>query len=332
MYASRTILEIDFETGSTHEVQAGENEFLRPLTYMKEDLVYGTARSVDISCEHGGNALFPMYRLTFEDGEGNIVKVYEPNGLYVVGVEQSENLLNLERVAWNGSRFAEASPDQIVSSDTTEDVNLGFATKETERRQTIVLLRVGGTVPDGEPAVGAGKTLTGSQRTIQMPQNPEPEHLYYVYASGGLDALCTWPNDAIVLADRLFGVVVDYSQNYVWVRGDRKTQHTIEMKDVPAVMRTGTTDMDELEAGIGKHVIDLTGCTLEEVLYFVSHGRPVLAVTGEGVKCIVGYDEFNTHLLNPGEEEWYYYGIQDSTALFEEAGNEFYSYTESSEQ
>ena len=94
-------------------------------------------------------------------------------------------------------------------------------------------------------------------------------------------------------------------------------------------MRTGTLDMDELETGIGRQMIDLTGCTLDEVLYFVSHDRPVLAVAQDGVRLIVGYDEYNTHLLNPGEEEWYYYGIQDSTDLFLEAGNEFYSFTDS---
>ena len=329
MYASGTIEEIDFETGTRHEVTAGEGEFVRPLTYMKEDLVYGTARSVDISAQHGGNAMFPMHRLSFEDGSGNIVKVYEPNGLFVTSVSQSDNLLNLERVAWNGSVFAEASADQIVSSDTTGDVSLGLATKETDRRQTIVLLRVGGALEAGESAVGSSKTFTGSQNAISMPQNPEPEKLYYVYAAGGLDALCTYPNDAIVLADTLFGVVVDYNQNYVWVRGDKKTQVDIELERVPSVMRTGTVDPAELEAGIGKQVIDLTGCTLDEVLYFVSQERPVLAVSADGVKCIVGYDEYNTHLLNPGEEEWYYYGIQDSTALFAGAGNEFYSFTDS---
>ena len=328
MYASSTIESIDFESGTIREITAGENEFLRPLTYMKEDLVYGTARAVDISAEHGGNAMFPMYRLTFEDGSGNIVKVYEPNGLYVTGVSQSDNLLNLERVAWNGTLFAEASPDQIVSADTTDDVNLGLGTKETDRRQTIVLLRVGTTLDEGECAVGSSKTLTGSQRTIPMPQNAEPEQLYYVYAAGGLDALCTYPNDAIVMADKLFGVVVDYNQNYVWVRGDKKTQYEIELKNVPTVMRTGTLDKAELEAGTGRQVIDLTGCTLDEILYFVSHDRPVLAVTADGVKCIVGYDEYNTHLLTPGEDEWYYYGIQDSTALFLASGNEFYSYTD----
>jgi hypothetical protein len=270
-----------------------------------------------------------MYRLTFEDGSGNIVKVYEPGGIYVTGVERSDNLLNLERAAWNGTAFTPASPDQIVSADTTSDVSLGLATKDTSRRQTIILLRVGAALDDGESAVGASKTLTGSNRTVFIPENSEPEHLYYVYASGGLDALCTYPNEAIVKADELFGVVVDHHQNYVWVRGDRKTSHEIEEKDIPAVMKTGTVEIAALEEGIGKKAVDLSGCTLEEVLYFVSHDKPVLAVSSEGVKLIVGYDEYNTYLLNPGEDEWYYYGIQDSTALFLASGNEFYSITDS---
>ena len=91
-------------------------------------------------------------------------------------------------------------------------------------------------------------------------------------------------------------------------------------------MRTSVIDLEAIEDGIGKRVVDLSGCTLEEVLYFVSHDRPVLAASPEGVKLIVGYDEFNTYLLNPGEDEWYYYGIQDSTDLFLSAGNEFYSF------
>ena len=164
---------------------------------------------------------------------------------------------------------------------------------------------------------------------VEMPQNPEPEDLYYVYASGGLDALYTYPNDAIVKADELFGVVVDHNQDYVWVRGDKDNEHEIELTDVPAVFTSGILDTEELEEGLGKKVVDLTGCTLDEVLYFVAHDKPVLVNTREGIKCIVGYDEYNTYLLNPGEEEWYYYGIQDSTDLFAISGNEFYSFTES---
>ena len=115
---------------------------------------------------------------------------------------------------------------------------------------------------------------------------------------------------------------------YVWVRGDKENEYEMDLSDVPSVFTSGTLDPEKLEEGVGKTIVDLSGCTLDEVLYFVSHDRPVLANTKEGVKCIVGYDEYNTYLLNPGEDEWYYYGIQDSTDLFLAAGNEFYSYIE----
>ncbi len=328
MYGSKTMEVIDFETGQIREVTAGAGEYLRPLTFMKEDLVYGIAKEQDVRVPHGGLGTFPMYRLNFMNGDGEIVKTYEPNGLYVTGVQQSDNLLNLERVAWNGERFADATPDQIVSTDTTTDVNLGTATKQESRRQTIVLLRVGSSLADITATVGNSKITAGRGTMAEMPQNPEPEGLYMVYASGGLDALCTYPNDAVAQADALFGVVLDQNQNYIWVRGDKDTEHEIELSDVPAVFTADTLDVQKLEEGLGKKVIDLSGCTLDEVLYFVAHGKPVLAATKEGPRCIVGYDEYNTYLLKPGEDEWYYYGIQDSTDLFAAAGNEFYSYTD----
>ncbi len=329
MYASTVIESADLETGTVREITAAEGELLRPLTFMKEDLVYGSARSAEVSVPHGGNGVFPMYRLDFVNGEGSVVKTYEPNGIYVTQVHRTDNLLNLDRVAWNGSAFSKATPDQIVSTDTVEDVSLGISTQETTRRKTVVLLRAGGSLSESTAAVASGKmTLSSGASCVTMPSNPEPESLYMIYAAGGLDAMCTYPNDAIVKADELFGVVIDRDQNYVWVRGDKENACEIELDDVPSVMRTGTLDIHELEIGLGRSVVDLTGCTLEEVLYFVSHGKCVLVNTAEGPKCIVGYDEYNTYLLNPGEEEWYYYGIQDSTDLFLAAGNEFYSYTD----
>lgn len=98
------------------------------------------------------------------------------------------------------------------------------------------------------------------------------------------------------------------------------------MKDIPQAMLSGITDPARLQSAIGKVAVDLSGCSLDQVLYFVSHGKPVIAQTSEGVRIIVGYDEYNTYLVKPGDTEWYYYGIQDSTELFEKSGNVFFSY------
>jgi hypothetical protein len=327
VYDSSVLNQIDFEKGEIRKITAPEGERIRPLTFMKEDLVYGIARASEIDVRHGGNGVFPMYSVRIEDEEGNQVKDYQAGGLYVTSISQSDNLLNLSRVSRNGSGFIEATPDQIVSTDTSSDVAFGVATMEDSRRQTQVLLRVGSSISHTTPQLINSKIVSGQRvPQIDIPENPEAEDLYYVYASGGLDAICTYPNEAIVKADEMFGVVVDHNLDYVWVRGDKDVKCLIDVENVPAAVRSGTTDIAQLEAGLGTDVIDVSGCSLDEVLYFVSHGRPVIAQTEEGVKIIVGYDDYNTLLLNPGEDEWYYYGINDSTNLFLRSGNEFYSY------
>ncbi len=74
-------------------------------------------------------------------------------------------------------------------------------------------------------------------------------------------------------------------------------------------------------AGLGDSgtVIDLTGCSLENVLYEISAQRAVIAKTGaDSSVVIVGYDQYNTWLLDPATGEVSPYGMNDSTALFQQ--------------
>ena len=330
IYGSKTVVEIDFETGVMAETLCSEDEYVRILTYMKEDLVLGVAKKADVT-GNGGNTVFPMYQLLILNGDGKVIKTYEPEGYYVTSISQSDNLLNLTRVKRGEIRdtgvvgFISASPDQIMSSDTTGDVAVGIATRTDPIKQTEVILRVGSQISFEYSKFIQAKMRLGAGYQAEIPLNGNSQDLYYVYASGGLTEMCTYCNEAISRADAVFGVVLDQRQNYVWVRGDKETTAKIDVKKIPEVMKNGTTEMQGIQAGVEGTVVDLTGCTLDQVLYFVSHGRPVLVETSEGIRTIVGYDEFNTHLLKPGEEDWYYYGIQDSTALFAESGNHFVS-------
>lgn len=76
-------------------------------------------------------------------------------------------------------------------------------------------------------------------------------------------------------------------------------------------------------------MIDLSGCSLDSVLYEVSAQRAVVAKTGSDTSAvIVGYDEYNTWLYDPATGETKPYGMNDSTELFQKAGNVFISYVE----
>ena len=55
----------------------------------------------------------------------------------------------------------------------------------------------------------------------------------------------------------------------------------------------------------------------------------MIAKTGANTSVvIIGYDEYNTYLYDPATGEVSPYGMNDSTALFENAGNVFISYIE----
>ena len=114
-----------------------------------------------------------------------------------------------------------------------------------------------------------------------------------------------------------------------------KTQLTLNTEDIPEIIRSGSWDKATLQEGLGDKgtVLDLTGCSLENVLYEISAQRAVIAKTGaDSSVVIVGYDEYNTYLLDPSTQEVKPYGMNDSTALFQKAGNVFITYLDNNQK
>ncbi len=328
-YGSSTLTQVDLETGKSVDFTAPQGQKIRPVAYMGNALVYGLAADEDLANGALDWGYFPMYALKIVDGEGQELKNYQPDGLVVTNVEQSDHMLSLTRMSREGNGFTAAPADQIVDTDTAGSVNMGSATKMDARKQTQVYLRVGDAISYTDPQVLRSKVIGHTaKRIVEMPKSAETDNNFYVYASGGLQAIYSRANEAVHAADETFGVVLDGLQRYVWVRGDKQVKAEIQLDKVPAAMVNGLTDVQTLADETGKTVLDLTGCTLDEVLYFVSHGTPVTALTTDGPVTIVGYDEYNTYQLDPGASEWYYYGMNDSTERFQAAGNVFYTYLE----
>lgn len=336
-YDSKTLYTMDFETGTVREVTCSDSERIRPVGFMDEDLVYGKAMVSDIDNSSEGNEVFPMYQLTIVNEEGENVKTYQPDGVYVMKIEQTENMLKLERAVREGGVFTEATEDHIVSTDTEEAVVYGITTQnsditvtiqDTAQTQTEILLRVGSAIRDEKLQVVSAKLLVQEdEHSVRIPVNTEKENLYYVYAQGSMESCWTTAGEAIRRADEQVGVVINNAKEFVWERGNRAESSNIKLEKIPDAVKSGVMDVDALEEAIGKDVVDLTNCTLEQALYFVGQGRAVIAATLDGPVIITGYDDYgNTILLKPGETETYFYGPNDSKTLFEEAGNVFISY------
>ena len=327
-YDSETLCVIDLETGERREITGNGTERLRPVAFMGEDFVYGAAQAGDIDITHEGNEVFPMYRLTVINQQGEEVKNYQPDGYYVTEVSGEGNMLTLTRVTKSAGGYEETTEDHIVSTDMEDDVVYGISTMTSDIYQTEILLRLGTTLSSSPQVVTSKMLADTSSGNIVIPPNEEKEALFYVYAGGSMVSRYTAAGPAIREADEKVGVVINEKKQFVWERGNRDTTKQIKLEKIPEAFRTGSIDAAALqqEMGADVDVLDLTGCTLDMVLYFVGQGTPVLANTSQGVVTITGYDEYNVILLDPGSDETYYGGLQDSTKMFEEAGNQFVSY------
>lgn len=327
-YNCTSITIMDLETRSTREITCGDGQRMKILGFIGEDFAYGLADTGDIDTDHEGNEIFPMNQVLIVNKSGETVKTYTPGDSYVSDAVIEGNLMKLSRIRRTGNGYEEAEEDQIVSSAAGEDITSGLTAVTTERKKEIHILKTGAAPNTSKPpqVIRCRQQIYEGSREIVLETKAQREDVYYVYAKGMLDGMYRSINQAVRRADEALGVVVDSRQQMVWERGNRQTKLDLDVETFPAVFLEYSLDADHIQEKMEQRVLDLTGCTLEQVLYFVSEGTPVLAKTPDGVVIIGGYDEYNTRLLKQGETELTYAGLQDSTAMFEEAGNVFITY------
>ena len=74
-------------------------------------------------------------------------------------------------------------------------------------------------------------------------------------------------------------------------------------------------------------ILDLRGCPLDTVLYYLDQDIPVLAMmNNQDVYLITGFNEYNVVLMDPKSGKVYKSGMNDSREMFEENGNQFITY------
>ena len=97
---------------------------------------------------------------------------------------------------------------------------------------------------------------------------------------------------------------------------------------VTMLISQGKTPKEILETTMENvTALDLTGCDLEEVLYYINLGTPVFAMrSNTDAVLIVGYDAKNVFVYNPLSASTEKLGMEDAAEVFRNAGNVFFGY------
>ena len=76
-------------------ISSAPGEIVLPLGFMDNDVIYGCAKVNDITTDYTGKTVIPMYCIKIQDQNGNILKDYRQQGIFVLGIEKKENMIIL---------------------------------------------------------------------------------------------------------------------------------------------------------------------------------------------------------------------------------------------
>ncbi len=356
---------MDLSSKAESEIRAESGDYVILLGFMGEDLVYGLCHMDDVGADRMGNPLYAMYNIKIGDLDGNVLENYHPEGVYVTGVSIGDNQIKLTRVVKDesGLNYIPTYDDQIMSTLKAEKGNNTVSVVSIDVFEKIVQITTKNDIKSKQLRV-----MTPNQTLFEGSRNVKPDierdtgekPFYYVYGMGGIEGIYTDPAEAVSIANTAPGVVIGDDNDYVWIKGNllRSNQNmTItrtaesyegitEMnptavcldlmlryeginRNVEALLAGGDSVVEILRSSLpDAQVLELDGCPLSCMLYYVNQDIPVLAMLNDGSSMlIIGFNDLNTVLMNPQTGQVYKYGMNDSDKLFSENGNHFITYS-----
>ena len=286
------------------------------------------------------------------------MKEYHIPDIYVTQCQVKDNQITLKRVQREEETglYRDISDDQIMNSkEETVGKNLVEAVV-TENLETVVQVRVKADIDTEQLQILTPKEiLFEGENKLNLSVPEQQLQYYYVYTAKGLEGVYTEASKAVERAYDTSGVVMNDTGACVWLKGNRVTRNQIMKitgeqetekigqlatclntmlelegtnRNTQYMLDNGKTTIEILQENIPDiQVLDLTGCRLDAILYYVNQDIPVLATKLDGsALLIIGFNELNIVVMDPKDGTVYKIGMNDATAMFEENGNPFITY------
>lgn len=353
---------MDLETGSSFDIKANEGEVLKPLAFIEDDFIYGAVKKNDIMVDGAGSTIYPMYKLTISGistGKAYEQKTYQKSGYYINNIDLQSYTIYLDRIKIDADgTILPVEEDTIKNSVGEQNKAVPINTAMDDVKQQVVIFSM--TPLEEDEKLGkvdyemTGLVLADESRTVSVASATSSTQ-YFVYVGSKVSLATDDLISAIAEADANMGIVLDNEPKYVWKRGRKSYQNTItgiavgssdseasgmaralsamlvhegENVQVHNLIESGETPISILSRTLkGYDILDLTGASLTQVLYYVNLGNPVYAYTGDDTAVlIVGYDAANIIYFDPMTNTNSKMGLSDAQEYFETYGNVFVSY------
>ncbi len=350
---------IDLETGKKTSIKCKSGTKIKPVTFMEDDLVYGIIKDENIINDGAGTTRYAMHKLVITNVSSNneTLMEYSKKGFYVTDVNLVGYTLYLNRVTIENNTLFEAPLDTIMNSSGEQNKAVSLNTITDDIKGSVIALSMAPLDEDtvlGKVKRENGKILVSDMSKEISIKEENNENRYFVYIGSNVIMSTDNLTSAISVADEQMGIVINNSQKYIWNRGKKAYRNALsglsvgtgdldapgqakalsamlvregENVQVHALLEHGSTPISILEKTLNVTALDLTGCSLSEVLYYVSNDTPVYAKNGlDTAVLIVGYEPSTIVIYDPITDSRQRIGMTAATELFESVGNVFISY------
>lgn len=344
------------ETGEIVSVTPSDGEYIKLLGCSEDNLLYGFGKQEDLRVKEDGSIVYAMYKMQIKDAKGRLIKEYEKPGYYIERADAEENVICLYRLKkQEKGEYEKADNDYILNQNKVENEKITLAKRVTERLRTEYYISfpydfVMEEVPKKEDV---WYTVVAKDTTLRLSEMEAQKGLYYTYYYGMIDGIYSDAGDAIVSADQKAGTVINEKGKIVWERGVKESSGAVSyISQVKADGTAGTlraalemmlstkgvtvtlTDeevkqpLQQVLANYTKsETVVLTGASLDEVLYFVWKGQPVLARTDNGGAVVItAYNSREITYYDPGKGRSINLEKSKAETMFEEGGKLFISF------
>ena len=359
LYPERLVI-LNMDTQTTIVVKAPEGLYVKILDFIGDDIVYGFGEQEDSVLEANVDTqqLLKSVIIASTDERLEVRQKYDAEGFFILDAEVEDKRIVIKRGEKNDKGVLKTIEDDVLLltqelySDTEKSMLMSRNNGDRKKEYYIQIGTTTGSDSQFSRVVPRFEILK-TANVIEL--RHEQSGVYYVYGYGKLLYAESEINKAIDEAFEVFGVVVDEERNYLWTRGTRDlvkniainsytaeteeetlstalrilvAQDGMQLKNASESLDAGMNPMEIIDEALGEGTaVNLYGCSLSEVLYFLNEGHPVLAVTGDREAVVLtGYDTTSVSIYFPLKGTTEKILMEIAEDYFEGYDNAFISY------
>lgn len=358
-YSSSKLYLMDLSTEEIMGIEGKKGERIKALGFVGEDLVYGLAYETDIVPNDNDETVFYMHSIMIQNETGILLKHYQQDDIYIKQAVIEGDMIRLSRAEKMVERdaivYKATTDDQIVSAKEGSNGENYVETGYSNLYKTFLRIVIDGkiTPKDVHYAEPEQELYEGDKRLDITYENAEER--FYVYNAKKLLGVFDEEAEAVQYAVEQGAWVINDYGSYVWKKEKRSNKNQIMaikavtvteeknslgvcldtmlafegiMRNTSQMVQQGKSVNAILSENLENcQVLELSGCSLDDVIYYLNKDIPVMVKLGhQKAVLLTGFNDSEVVILDPDAGTLSKMKKKQAEKIFEEGGSHYITY------